>query len=358
MSENIYHFFMSAYTPNGFTSHFNELTNPNKYKRTYLIKGGSGSGKSTLIKKAAAYVKPNAEHIELIHCSLDQNSLDGAIFDEKISIFDATPPHNLEPKLPGAYEQIISLYDCFDNESLASMEREISKIKAAEEIHKSRAQSFIRAAGLLLSSNESIAARCINTEKLANFITRLCLRELKEPKTYRGEVRKRFLSTINEEGVFMFTDTAKKLCDRLFVIDDPNRAVSGIILGGILSAARDMGHTVYACACPMSKSGRIEHLFIPELSLGFMTSNKFHPLDIDRYKTIHTSRFMDREVMGKYSARASFQTKAARELLKEASSFIKMQKEAHAALEEYYKSACNNEKRENLTCEILNKFKL
>lgn len=357
MNENIYHFFMSAYTPNGFASHFNELADPQRYKKAYLIKGSSGSGKSTLIKKVAGYIKNSAEHIELIHCSLDTSSLDGAIFDEKISIFDATPPHNLEPKLPGAYEQIISLYDCFDNESLASMEREISKIKAAEEIHKSRAQSFIRAAGLLISSNESIAARCINTEKLANFITRLCLRELKEPKTYRGEVRKRFLSTISEEGVFMFTNTAKKLCDRLFVIDDPNGAVSGIILGGILSAAQDMGHTVYACACPMSKSGRIEHLFIPELSLGFMTSNKFHPIDIEHYKTIHTARFMDREAMGKYSARASFQRKAARELLKEAATFIKMQREAHSAIEEYYKSACDVEKRENLTCEVLNKFK-
>ena len=63
MNENIYHFFMSAYTPNGFVSHFNELNNPQKYKRAYLIKGGTGSGKSTLIKKAAAELKERAEHI-------------------------------------------------------------------------------------------------------------------------------------------------------------------------------------------------------------------------------------------------------------------------------------------------------
>ena len=291
MNENIYHFFMSAYTPNGFNSYFDELNNPQKYKRSYLIKGGVGSGKSTIIKKSAAKLKDSAEHIEFIHCSLDPNSLDAVIFDEETTMLDATPPHSLEPKLPGVYERIISLYDCFDNEKLSSMENEIVYLKSAEEIHKSRAQSFVRAAGLLLSSNESIAARCINTEKLSNFITRLCLRELKSPETYRGEVRRRFLSTINENGVFMFTDTAKKLCDRLFVIDDPNGAVSGIILGSVLSAAKDMGHTVYSCACPMSKSGRIEHLFIPELSLGFMTSNKFHPIDLDHYKTVRGPHF-------------------------------------------------------------------
>ena len=356
MTENIHHFFMSAYTPNGFVSHFGELTDPQKYKRTYLVKGSVGSGKSTMIKKATAYLSDSAEHIELIHCSLDPNSLDAAIFDEKVTMLDATPPHSIEPKLPGVYERVISLYDCFDNDKLRASEREISKLKAAEEIHKSRAQSFIRAAGLLLSSNESIAARCINAEKLTNFITRLCLRELKSPKTYRGEERKRFLSTINEDGVFMLTDTAKKLCDRLFIIDDPNCAVSGIILSGVLAAAKDMGHTVYSCACPMSKSGRIEHLFIPELSLGFMTSNKFHPIDIEHYKTIHTARFMDREAMAKYSTRASFQRKAARELLCEAASFLKMQRETHSAVEEYYKAACNVQKREKLISEILSEL--
>ena len=353
MHEDIYHFFMSAYTPNGFVSYFDELANPQRYKRIYLIKGGVGSGKSTLIKKAAARLKGNVNSIELVHCSLDQNSLDAAIFDDKTTILDATPPHSLEPKLSGVYEQVISLYDCFDNEKLSSMKNEITRLKAAEEIHKSRAQSFIRASGLLLSSNESIAARCINTEKLTNFITRLCLRELKSPKTYSGEVRKRFLSTISEDGIFMLTDTAKKLCDRLFVIDDPNGAASGIILKSLCAAAVEMGHLVYSCACPMSKNERIEHLFIPELSLGFMTSNKFHPIDIEHYKTIHTSRFMDKEAMQKYSTRASFQRKAARELLKEASIFVKMQKEAHASLEEYYKAACNNEKREKLISEIL-----
>lgn len=353
MSENTYRFFMSAYTPNGFVSHFNELNDPQKYKRAYLIKGGVGSGKSTLIKRAAAHLQKNTEHIELIHCSLDPNSLDGAIFDERITMLDATPPHSLEPKLPGVYERMISLYDCFDNDKLSSMEREIVKLRSAEEIHKSRAQSFIRAAGLLLSSNESISARCIDIEKLSNFISRLCLRELKKPESYRGEVRKRFLSTLSSDGVFMFTDTAKKLCDRLFVIDDPNGAVSGIILKGLSASAAEMGHIVYCCACPMSKSGRIEHLFIPELSLGFMTSNKFHPIDLEHCKTIHTARFLDREAMQKYSTRASFQRRAARELLKEAATFIKMQKETHAAIEEYYKNACDAEKRERLIAEIL-----
>ena len=353
MTQNTYHFFMSAYTPNGFVSHFGELANPEKYKRTYLIKGGVGSGKSTIIKKTAAHLSQGAENIELIHCSLDPTSLDAAILNENTSVVDATPPHSIEPKLPGVYERIISLYDCFDNDKLKRSEGEITKLKAAEEMHKSRAQSFIRAAGLLLSSNESIAARCIDAEKLTNFITRLCLRELKSPKTYRGEERKRFLSTINEDGVFMFTDTAKKICDRLFIIDDPNSTVSGIILSSVLESAKNMGHTVYSCACPMSKSGRIEHLFIPELSLGFMTSNKFHPIDIEHYKTIHTARFMDREAMKKYSTRASFQRKAAAQLLCEAASFIKMQKETHSAIEEYYKDACDTQKREKLISNFL-----
>lgn len=356
MTQNVYHFFMSALAPNGFNSYFSELTDQGRYKSAYLIKGGPGSGKSTLIKKAAEKMAEKGERIELIHCSADPASFDGAVFSDKITMLDATAPHIVNPEMPGVFERMVSLYDCFDNKKLKENERDIRKAISVEEINKSRADSFIRAAGMLLYSNESIAARYINTDKLSAFITRLCMREIKKPQTYRGEVRKRYLSTLSKDGVFMFTDTAKKLCDRLFVINDENGAVSGAILEAVLKMAISMGHTVYSCTCPMSKSGRIEHLFIPEISLGFMTSNKFHPIDIPAYKTIHTSRFTDKEKMRQYSFRASFQRKAARELLKEAATFSENRLLAHQKLEEFYVKSCNFTERKALFDAVLSEL--
>ena len=81
------HFFLGANTPQGFVSRFDQLANPAEGWREFVLKGGPGTGKSSLIRKVA-------EHIELIHCSSDVDSLDGVILPEiKTSIADGTSPH-------------------------------------------------------------------------------------------------------------------------------------------------------------------------------------------------------------------------------------------------------------------------
>ncbi len=347
MQNTTYNFFMSAVTSNGFNSYFPELTDEEKYKTVYLIKGGAGSGKSTLIKKAAEKMDGKNKNAELIFCSADPQSLDAAILCDK-TIIDATAPHIIEPTLSGAFENVVSLYSCFDNSRLMENREKMKEAAEEEIINISRAESFIRAAGMLLLSNESVAARCINTDKLSGFIARFCMREIKKNNGKVGEIKNRYLSTLCDKGVFIFTDTAKKLCSRFYIIEDESGAVSGIILDEILRKAVSMGYCVYRCTCPISKSRRTEHIFIPELSLGIMTSNKFHPIFIEGAKVVRASRFLIKEKIRNYSHRTSFQQKAARSLLLEASVFLKKRLEAHKKLEEFYALACDNDMRNKL----------
>lgn len=346
-NNNTYRFFGSALTVKGFVSFLNEL----KESKTVLIKGGAGSGKSTFIKKAVATLS-NDGKTELICCSFDKNSLDGAILKNKsISFIDATPPHNVEPRLSSVNEDVVSLYDFFDSNKLLLQKDRILKIKGEEDAFKSHAQSLVRAAGMLLSSNESISARALDTQKLSNYTARLCMREIKHPLDKKGRVNNRFLTALTENGVLAFTDTATKLCSRIYVVEDNLGVVSGIILDSLCKTATQMGYDVYACRCPMSLTSRIDHLFIPELSLGFMTSNKFHPVSVEAYKIIRSSRFLDKEKLKAYSHRTKFQQKAARELLKEASSALSLSLKKHIELEEFYINACDYKGRE----EYLNK---
>lgn len=336
-NNQVYHFFMSASTPSGFVSHFSDLTN---YRHPHLIKGPSGSGKSTLIKRAVSTLSSDGV-CELIHCSADKDSLDAAILEKNgVTFIDATPPHTLEPALPRVKDKVISLYDFFDGKKLVQSKTEILKAADEEELLRQKYTAFIKAAGMLLSSNERIYSRFINREKLSNFLSRLCSREIKK-RGGNGELKIRYLSTISENGVFMFTDTARKMCSRIYAIDDTNGAVSGIILEGLCEYALSAGYTVYCCLCPLSDSGRIDHVLIPELSLGFMTSNKFHPINDKDIKKIHTSRFYDREKLYDYTTRTSFQLKAARELLKEAAGLNAKRHKAHQQLESYYTDACD-----------------
>jgi len=346
LHNNVYHFFMSAATPKGFVSHLSSLANQLEYDNTLLLKGGAGSGKSTLIKRAVERFKDD-ESCELIHCSADPSSLDGAVFkNNSLALIDATAPHTVEPTLPGLNNKVVSLYDFFDNRVLKNYQNEIHRAYEGEETYKRRAQSFLRAAGMLISSNEKLAARCINKEKLLNFITRLCAREIKGKKLGAGSVKIRYLSTVSESGILMYTDTAEKMCKRILKIEDTNSAVAPLILEAVLKAATMSGFDVYVCLCPLSDNDKIDHILIPELSLALMTSNKFHPIKLENVKTIHTSRFYDSEKLKEYAIRSSFQRRAARELLKEAALFLKRWLECHRRLENYYVQACDFDKRD------------
>ena len=104
----------------------------------------------------------NDEQItELIYCPSDVTSLDAAIFrNKKIAIADATAPHSLEPEFPGAFERVVSLYDFYDNLKLTEIRESIENACKIEEHHQKRSENFIKAAGFLLSSNQSIAFNC------------------------------------------------------------------------------------------------------------------------------------------------------------------------------------------------------
>lgn len=87
-------FFLGANTPQGFVSRFDQLADPLDGWREFVIKGGPGTGKSSMMKRIAAEAGARCEHVELIHCSSDVDSLDGVILhDIKTSIADGTAPH-------------------------------------------------------------------------------------------------------------------------------------------------------------------------------------------------------------------------------------------------------------------------
>lgn len=339
-SEQVIHFFMSAVTPGGFVTHFSELTDPCRYRQAYLIKGAPGCGKSTLIRRAAAAAVLQGKPVEMIHCSADPQSLDAVVLGD-VTLTDATAPHTLEPASPGLFERVISLYDFCDPKVLSQNKTPIQQAVALQTTLQKRTAAYVRAAGMLLASCERLAARCIDGEKLSNYIARFCMRELKKPHTGKGTERVRYLSALGENGVVLFLETAQKLCQRRILLLDDSGAASGIILSEVRAAALSMGYDVYSCPCPMSASGRLEHLLIPQLSLCLLTSNKFHPIAIEGSRRVHTARFFNREQMQSHSFRNSFQRRAARQLLQEASIFSGQWLENRRALEKYYTAACD-----------------
>ena len=82
-------------------------------ERLFILNGGPGSGKSSIMKKVGHQWVEKGYDIEFLHCSSDNDSIDGVFIPAlKVGLVDGTAPHVIEPKAPGAMEEYINLWFC------------------------------------------------------------------------------------------------------------------------------------------------------------------------------------------------------------------------------------------------------
>lgn len=343
-------FFLGANSPQGFVSRFDQLEHLADGWNTYIIKGGPGSGKSTLMKKLSAALRPSSDYIEEIYCSSDCHSLDGLIVHGKnFSVADGTPPHVLEPKYPGAYDSIISLFDCWDAAALRAHLPEIMRLCRGISALHAQSTRFLGAYDALCADNRTLALEHTDFKKLSDYSRRLAQRELRAVAGGQAHESVRFLSGVCDEGVLVFEDTARALARRIYVIDDEYCTCSAQLLSHLRDTALSLGQDVISCYCPMAPGERLEHLFIPALSLGFMTSNRAHPLSISPFRVIHARRFTDMDALRMKKQRMSFCRKAAAEMLRMAVGSLASAKSMHDELESCYANAMDYERLNTLT---------
>ena len=100
--------FPGGNTANGFYSFFDYII-PNDVNRIFCLKGGPGVGKSSFMKKMAKEFTKMGYDVELHYCSSDPSSLDGVVIKGlNVVMIDATAPHTVDPKIPGAVDEILN----------------------------------------------------------------------------------------------------------------------------------------------------------------------------------------------------------------------------------------------------------
>lgn len=353
-------FLLGANTPQGFVSRYDQLTDPQAGLRTYIIKGGPGSGKSTLIQKVAQELDDGSGDVEYIHCASSVNSLDALILPSKgIAIADGTPPHVMEPKYPGAVESLVDLTSCWNEDYLYDHREEIIHLTNRSSKCHEYCCRFLAAAASLLGDNYRIALGCVDTHKLNGYLSRLSERELGKKCTGTGKETVRFLTAVTDQGIVQYTDTAKLLAKRLFLINDEYGAVSRLILCYLRSKALAAGFDVISCYCPLGPFDKLEQLFIPALQIGFITSNRFHDFSmvVDPYRIINCQRFTDANKLKEHKKRLTFNRKAAAQMVGQAEVLLREAKELHDQLEKFYVAATDFEKVNALTQQLIEKLK-
>lgn len=344
---NILDFFLGSNTPEGFVSLFDEITGLYKDYVSYVIKGGPGTGKSTLMKKCAAEASRFEPYLERIHCSSDPNSLDAVILPgAKVTLADGTPPHVIEPKYPGAYESVVNFCDCWDEADLQKNRETVIDLSGKVSACHRQCVGLLKAASSLLQDNYLLAMSCTDGVKAAKAADNILERECKHRRGLLPKEHKRFLSAVTPKGLLCCTDTVNRLCDRIYVIKDSYGASSSLFMEELRAQLLQRGFEIYTCNCPLNPHQKIEHIFVPELRLGFVTANGFLPLEkaLDAYRVVHFTRFTDMELLKKKKQRMRFNQRMAAELLDESVRALQKAKSVHDALEQVYGHAMDYKK--------------
>lgn len=327
---------ISANSPDGFYSFFESLINT--ADKVYILKGGPGTGKSTFLKGIAAAAREKGYHTELIHCSSDPHSLDGVRIEELNTVFaDGTPPHTLEPPFPGASGSIINLGDFWDTVKLTANRDEIILLNRKISSMFDRTYRFIGAAAKLHSDLFYTVLECTDVEKINNYAEKIVHKLLKKKNT-PAKLTKRFLGGYSPEGFIFYPETILNNCDDITIISD-EYGLSTLVLEKIRDLALKYGYDVTAFYSPLDPNKSIEHLIIPEIKAGFLTSNMYHYYKTKPYSRIRIERFIDKDKLKNRKARISFIKKAKYEILCEAINCLKTSKSLHDELEVYYKSS-------------------
>lgn len=341
IGKNVVDFFMGANSPDGFCSLYSELTTPIQGNRLYLIKGAAGSGKSGMLRRAAEELSSRDALVERLHCSADPDSLDGILLHTgRAAVLDATPPHAVEPTYPGGFESVINLCGCLNEPLLEERLPRLAALQTAGGICHQKCRGLLRCADILLSDNACFAESCVDFDKIDALAERIAKKEWKKPTGKKGEERRRLLSAVTHQGIVTYVDTIAALCDRIVLIRDDYRISSDALLRRLRTDALDKGYLIYSCFCPLSPKGRLEHLLLPELELGFITQSRFQDFSALRPdKVIHFTRFTDMERLRTRKQYLSFNRKAAAELLAGAIGHMRQAKAFHDELEEQYHAA-------------------
>ncbi len=334
-------FFLGANSPYGFTSYFDLVMN-NK-ERNYLIKGGPGTGKSTFMKKISSLYPA-----EEIYCSSDTNSLDGLIFSDKDAfICDATAPHVLEPIYPGARDEIVNFGISFDINKLKVNKDAIKTLTDKNKELHLRATKYLTAVGTLTSQSERIASLLYDEEKQQKAIKKLISDKLPKSEGV-GTENVRLLSAVTAQGITFYSETITELASDIVRIEDEYGYCSKLVLSAVRKEALARGLDIYTCYCSIAPFLKVEHIIIPELSLAFVTSNRFHKFTGDVSKNINSLRFYNKEVLKSNKQKLSFSKNTIKTLLEQTATTIHEAKQVHDLLEEFYIEAVDFSKTDTL----------
>jgi hypothetical protein len=331
------HLFPGGNTSLGFFSYYSDIITPEEADRLFVIKGGPGVGKSTFMKKIGEEMLEKGYNVEFLHCSSDNNSLDGIkIPDLKVAFLDGTAPHVVDPKNPGAVDEILNFGEFWDDKGIRAHKEDI--VKTNKEIGGifARAYKYLKAAHAVYEDCEVINNIALNMGEL-NLYTSKLVKEIFYAKSIakeEGKQRSLFASAITPNGFCNYLDS-------ILTVDKIYEVIGGIGTGGerilekVKGAAIERGYFVEAYYCALNPY-KLEHLVIPAMNVAITTWNRYHSSSVKKFASINMEQFLVKEKLDKYKDDMYQNLDELNNLMSIALITISRAKALHDHLETYY----------------------
>lgn len=324
--------FPGGNTSNGSHPMF-EYMIPENVNRIFCLKGGPGVGKSSMMKKIAKEFLEKGYDIELHYCPSDPSSLDGVVIKKLgVVLLDGTAPHIVDPKDPGAVDEIINFGDFWELEGLEQNKKEI--VECGKDISRSfrRAYKFLKSAEPIYYDIEEKYRDSMDFGKV-NILTDKFIEELFE-SIENKEIYKRprhlFGTAITPVGHIDYTDSILNEATKIYYLSGEIGTGRTTFLKKVYEKAVQKGMSVEVYHYPLLPD-KIETILINDLKIGITTSNIFKDKEV-----IDLNSCINQEKLERYKEEVELDQKILDELINYAISNLKKAKSKHDVIENYY----------------------
>src|SRR5690606_37278947 len=212
------------------------------------------------------------------HCSADPDSLDAAALPEAgVAVVDGTRPHTIDPRLPGAVDEIVYLGGYWDEKGIRRHRDEIAALSELSSQAYQRAYRYLAASRLVYEGLVAIHSRALDLgrlDQIAQALIERCL-STRPAATAAGPVRRLFASAITPRGHVHFVDRLAAGAGRVVVIQGPPGTGKSTLVEKLAQEASQRGIAVECFHSPYDPL-RVDHLVAPELDLAVVTSAPPH----------------------------------------------------------------------------------
>jgi len=295
------------------------------------------------MKHIADNITGLGQSVDFFHCSSDPGSLDGVVFpDIGVALIDGTAPHTVDPRFPGAIDEILYLGDYWNESAIRASRNDI--VACTKNISRlfQRAYRFLRTAGDVLDDWSEANAEALMAG-VANKIARSVVDQITQdaPVADRpGTERHLFASAITPDGFVNYLDTVVSGCDRRYVVRGGPGSGKSTLISRVAARAVECGMDVELFHCSLNPAS-LEHLVIPSIGTAIITSVEPHEWTASPDSAVHDviidmEQCLDASTVRRNQGIIEYDRKLMREAMSRAVHFLGEARRAHHFLESFY----------------------